>query len=81
MLFLVDKYGCEWRWHVGKTFPCRDYEGSNIRVDFIQADGDELTFLKGLFPTLPFPTKPVVVITGEFAKYIYANLSSPERGE
>jgi hypothetical protein len=55
-------------WHVGSPLPCDPKE-----VVDIQADGDELVKIRGLFPALT-PTTDVAVFYGDIARTIFANL-------
>lgn len=70
MLYIVDKSGNEFGWHVGNRVPIIDAS----KIDYIQADGDELEYVRRLFPALTCAGKLVVRFSEEFARLVYMNL-------
>jgi hypothetical protein len=70
MLYFVDKNGKEKTWHVGSPIPQME------NVVEVQVDGDELTYIEMNFGNIPISRKKQVVKwTGDFALFIYNNLS------
>lgn len=57
-------------WRVGEQRPVMKED-----IKTIQADGNELLYLRSRFTNLPFTShRPVVIWRGEFARFIYDNL-------
>lgn len=67
MLYFIDQNGNDYPWRVGESIP-------NIDIYAIQADGDELLFLKRLFPAYSWSTKEVQNIYGIVASDMYSEL-------
>lgn len=59
------------KWHLGE--PTEDLT-KNGMVTAIQADGDELEYIRGHFSNVPMANASVVTWTGEMAMFIVANL-------
>lgn len=73
MLYVVLKEGKgEKPWHLGESVP----NNSPDMVREIQADGDELAYIKRNFTNIPYHNyRPVITWYGEMAQFIFANLS------
>lgn len=62
-------------WWVDSQKPWQNID--DITIIDISADGDELGFIRDTFKNIPDAhTKRVVVWKGEFARFIYDNLTS-----
>ena len=70
MLSFITSQKKEIPWHIGN--PCPNI----ISVIEIQADCDELEYIRRHFTGIPFHTGRVVKWTGEFAKFIYDGIKS-----
>ena len=78
MLFVIvktkDKWATKKTWYVGECVPKMDGLNGD-RCDFVQADGDELLFIKSRFHNLPIVRgNEVVAWTGDLADFIFRNL-------
>lgn len=75
MMFIVSKGYPDKSWHVGDRAP-------NLSPDVvmeIQADGDELEYIKRNFTNVPFHnSRRVMYWFGEMAQFIFANLDPKE---
>lgn len=70
MLYFVDKNGKELIWRIGNALPNME------NVVEVQADCDELTYIEMNFGNIPIARKKrVVKWTGDFAVFIYNNMS------
>lgn len=75
MLYVVMRDGAEIRWHVGERFPVLSSSFIDEFVKFVQADGDELDYLRNadLYFTMRLRLSSAVFF-GDHAKFIVANV-------
>ena len=59
-------------WHVGEQSPTHQIETSAVTL--VQADGDELLYLKQHFKNIPFSDRSVNQWFGDMAKFIAGNI-------
>jgi hypothetical protein len=69
MLYFIFENGRAVTWHVGEKALPRVQE-----VVEVQADCDELEYIKGKFLNIPIAKKQVVTWMGDWAKFIARNL-------
>jgi hypothetical protein len=72
MLFVQYADGSEWTAHVGTPAPACDSSGG--KVVMVQADGDELSYIRDNTTNLPIAAKSVVSWFGDQAAFIVSNL-------
>lgn len=70
MLYFVTSQKTEKTWHIGCACP------DLICVYEVQADCDELEYIRRNFTNIPFHNGRVVKWTGEFATFIYNGIKS-----
>lgn len=77
MLYIISNHGeGEFSWHVGSPIPNVPVE----KVTEVQADGDELEYLRSLFGTsIAMPNTGVANWYGDWARTIYLNLGKRAR--
>jgi len=77
MLYVSEKNGDSFDWYVGDGRVWRRFPQDAANVDFVQADGDELTYILDNFNNLPHysgPNKRVHRWFGDHARLIVGNL-------
>ncbi len=71
MLYFITPQNTERTWHIGCACPI--FTSGVIEV---QADCDELEYIRRNFTNIPFHNGRVVKWTGEFATFIYNGIKS-----
>jgi hypothetical protein len=67
--FIIDVYGKATKWHVGQKLTI-----NYVDVAMVQADRDELEYIRDHFTGIRMGNTPVVVWNGQDAKFIADNI-------
>lgn len=74
MSFLLRIPGKSHQWGINDRKPELDYSKFSERVQYFQADGDELSYIMLRFRNLPITHGGMCKWRGELAQFIYDNL-------
>ena len=74
MLFVIDKFGYEYTWHIGKKRPVVE-----TPIHSVQADGDELQWIVSDISNIPLNRNKVQTWHAPWAPFIFDSIPYKEK--